>query len=159
MHSPTRTAVLTTCALLIGFVATAAAASGVDTAGHSTRARALRIQLYGARISTGDYAFKVSSSLDGTGAAITHVTSSSSTFPITGKSVTKIYFADGVSKHRDSFKQDAPNAQGISKFTGSGRCAGGTGIHKSEKCHYAFTGTYDNNTNQNDLKITGTDTR
>lgn len=135
------------------------ALSAPALAGHASRSRALRIQLYGARTSTGDYVFKAISSRDGTGAAITRVTSASSTFPVTGTSVTRIYFADGVSKHRDSFRQSAPNAQGISKFTGSGRCAGGTGIHKREKCHYTFTGTYNNKTDQNDLKITGTDTR
>jgi hypothetical protein len=139
----------------------------LPTAGVSTyalangpSAHALTIALHGAQLSTGDYAFEAVSSLDGTGAAITHVTSSTPTkYPDIGTSVTTIYFPDGVSKQHVSFKQQAPNSNGISKFTGSGKCAGGTGIHKLERCSYTFTGTYNVKTSQNDLKLTGTDTR
>jgi hypothetical protein len=119
----------------------------------------LKIKLWGARLSTGDYAFKVVSSLDGTGAAVTRVTSATSSYPVIGTSVTTVYFPDGVSKQHVSFKQDAPNSQGISKFTGSGRCTGGSRIHKRETCQYTFTGTYNIKTNQNDLTITGADSR
>jgi hypothetical protein len=143
----------------VGLLAMAGSSTYAWAAASGAKSRSLKITLYGAQISTGDYAFKAISSLDGAGAAVTHVTSSTSMFPVIGKSVTAVYFRDGVSNQRDSFRQKAPNANGISKFTGSGVCAGGTGIHRREKCSYTFTGTYNVKTNQNDLKITGTDTR
>jgi hypothetical protein len=34
-----------------------------------------------------------------------------------------------------------PNANDISTFIGSGKCVGGTGVHKKQKCTYTFTGT------------------
>jgi hypothetical protein len=52
------------------------------------------------------------------------------------------YFANGVSKSKETFKLGAANAQGISAITGSGkRISGGTSVHKNEKCSYTFTGS------------------
>jgi hypothetical protein len=121
--------------------------------------RPLRILFLGARISTGEYVFKAVSSLDGTGAAISQFRLSSRAGLVTGTSVTTIYFRDGVSKQRGSFKQVAPSANGIIKVTGHGRCAGGTGIHRRERCSYTLTGAYNAKTNQNTLKASGTDIR
>ncbi len=73
--------------------------------------------------------------------------------------MTTIYFRNGLSKQRIAFRQQAPNAHGTSKFTGSGKCAGGTGVHKQEECSYTFAGTHNVIAQQNDLKATGTDTR
>ena len=87
------------------------------------------------------------------------VTASTNTFPDIGASSVTIYYRDGVSKQLISWKQLAPNSSGISKFTGHGKCAGGTGIHKKEKCNYTFTGTYNGKTTWNDIRLTGTDTR
>ena len=140
--------------ITVGLTAYAAAAQ------QGTKTRPLTIRMYGARISTGEYVFKVVDSLDGTGAAITRVISSTPAgFPDRGTSVTTIYFRDGLSKQKISFTQDAPNSKGISPFRGHGKCAGGTGIHKHEKCTYTFKGTYSVITSQNDLRIAGTDTR
>ena len=61
----------------------------------------------------GEYVFKTDSSVDGTGAAISQFRISGSAGSVTGTSVTTIYFHDGVSKQRGSFKQAAPSANGI----------------------------------------------
>ena len=144
----------------IGMLAVAGVTGYAAAAQKKPRSHSFTMTMNGARISTGDYVFKVVSSLDGTGAAITHVTSSTPTaFPDVGSSVTAIYFRDGLSKQRISFKQYAPGPNGISKFTGHGKCSGGTGVHKAETCTYTLTGTYNVRTNQNNLKVTGTDTR
>lgn len=144
----------------IGMLAVAGVTGYAAAAQKQLRSRSFTTIIKGARISTGDYVFKVVSSLDGTGAAITHVTSSTPTaFPDVGSSVTTIYFRDGVSKQRISFKQYAPGPNGVSRFTGHGKCSGGTGVHKAETCTYTLTGTYNVTANENDVKITGTDTR
>jgi hypothetical protein len=123
------------------------------------KSRPLRIVFWGAHISTGDYVFKAASSLDGTGAAISQFKISSSGGAVTGTSATTIYFRDGVSKQQSSFKQVGSSANGIIKVTGRGSCAGGTGIHKGERCSYTLTGTYDAKTNQNTLRVSGRDIR
>ena len=123
------------------------------------KSRPLKLLFWGAHISTGDYVFKAVSSLDGTGAAIAQFRISSTAGSVTGRSVTTIYFRNGVSKQRGSFKQAGPSANGIIKVTGSGRCAGGTGVHTRERCSYAITGSYNAKTNQNNLKVSGRDTR
>ena len=109
--------------------------SAYASAAHGGSARPLKITLYGAQISTGDYVFKVISWLDGTSAANTRVTSTPPTFPDIGTSVTTIYFADRLPTQQTSFKREAANAHGISKFTGTGKYAGGAEIHKREKCN------------------------
>jgi hypothetical protein len=123
------------------------------------KSRPLKILFWGAHIATGDYVFKAVSSLDGTGAAIAQFRLSSRAGSVTGTSETTIYFRDGLSKQRGSFKQAAPSANGIVKVTGTGRCAGGTGIHSRERCSYTIAGTYNAKTNQNNLKVSGRDTR
>jgi hypothetical protein len=144
-----------TVALLAG----SGLAAGALAAQPAAKPRPLKILFWGAHIATGDYVFKAVSSLDGTGAAIAQFRISSSAGSVTGTSQTKIYFRDGVSKQRGSFKQAAPSANGIIKITGTGRCAGGTGIHKRERCSYTLTGTYNAKTNQNNLKVSGRDSR
>ena len=125
---------------------------------HGPKSRPLKITFWGARIATGDYVFKAVSSLDGTGAAISQFRISSSGGSVRGSSLTTIYFGDGVSKQRSFFRQTS-SANGIIKVTGSGKCAGGGGVHKREKCTYTITGAYNVKTNQNNLKVSGTDTR
>jgi hypothetical protein len=123
------------------------------------KSRPLKIVFWGAHISTGDYVFKAVSSLDGTGAAISQFKIASSGGSVVGTSVTTIYFRNGVSKQRGSFKQAAPSANGIIKIKGSGSCAGGTGVHRRERCSYTITGTYNAKTNQNTLRVSGRDVR
>jgi hypothetical protein len=81
------------------------------------------------------------------------------TFPLNGSDNVRTYFADGVRITTDKFTLAPPHTDGIGAITGSGKCAGGTGVHQKERCTYTFTGTYDLQTNIVKVKITGTDTR
>ncbi len=148
--------------LVIGTVALLAS-SGLSAhalaARPGAKSRPLKILFWGAHITTGDYVFKAVSSLDGTGAAVAQFKISTRAGSVIGTSETTIYFRNGVSKQRGSFKQAAPSAGGIIKITGTGRCAGGTGIHARESCSYTIAGTYNAKTNQNNLKVSGRDIR
>jgi hypothetical protein len=105
-------------------------------------------------------AYKVTSSVDASGAAVQVGKVSGTAFPLSGSDTTTAYFADGVSKTKNTFRLGAPNAKGISSLTGSGKCvAGGTGVHKKEKCSYTFKGTYNTKTTITEVKGTGTETR
>jgi hypothetical protein len=104
-------------------------------------------------------AFKVVSSLDGTCAAIYHDSEAGTSFPIHGTDTAAIYCADGVSKSTAKYVLNAPNAQGIITYAGSGKCVGGTGVHKKEKCTFTFRGSFNEKTNMDSAKVTGTDTR
>jgi hypothetical protein len=103
--------------------------------------------------------YRVKRSPDGGGAAIQDGSVAGTTFPLNGSDNVRTYFADGVRITRDTFTLAPPHADGIGAITGSGKCAGGTGVHKKEKCTYTFTGTYDLQTTVVKVKITGTDTR
>ena len=130
-----------TSSAVLGTVAPLATSglSAYASAAHGGSSRALKITLYGAQGSTRDYVFMVISSLDGTGAANTHFTSDTpTTFPDVGTSVTAVYFGDGISRQQTSFEQEAASAPGISKVTGTGRYAGGTGIHERKKCNCTY---------------------
>jgi hypothetical protein len=48
---------------------------------------------------------------------------------------------DGVRITKDTFTLGSPHTNGIGTITGSGKCAGGTGVHQREKCTYTFRGT------------------
>ena len=100
--------------------------------------------------------YKVVSPRSGTGAAIQDGTFTTTTFPLTGKDRVTNYFADGVSKTTNTFEVSAPDASGIGTITGSGKCVGGTGVHKHEHCAYTFTGTFDYKTTLTKLTSIGT---
>ncbi len=103
--------------------------------------------------------FKVASSLDGTCATISHDSNTGTSFPISGTAAATTYCANGVSKSKEKYVLNAPNASGIIAYTGSGKCVGGTGVHKKEKCTFTFKGTFNTKTNIDSAKFTGTDTR
>lgn len=104
-------------------------------------------------------AYKVKDSLEGNGASVQVGTvSSATTFPLSGTSKTTTYFANGVARSQDTFTLSAPTAN-ISTITGTGKCLGGTGVHKKEKCSYSFTGTYNTMTTVTTVTAKGTDTQ
>jgi hypothetical protein len=103
--------------------------------------------------------YRVKRSPYGAGAAIQDGTVAGTTYPLNGSDYVTTYFADGVRRTTDSFTLSAPHTDGVGTITGSGTCAGGTGIHELEKCSYTFTGTYNTNTTVVMIKIAGTDTR
>jgi hypothetical protein len=148
-------------AAVLGLViAVGVAGSGVAAGQHK---RAFTDIALGGNISTNGLnfqaAYKDTNSLNGSGAAVQTGKISGTAFPLSGTDTTNSYSASGLSQTKDKFKLAPPNAKGISAITGSGKCVGGTGIHKHETCSYTLTGTYDTKTTITNVKETGTDTR
>jgi hypothetical protein len=125
--------------------------------------RAFTETVIGAEIGAGTSSpfevFKVVSSLDGTCAAIGYIHNTGTSFPIHGTDPSTTYCANGVSLSNGKYVLNAPNASGIIAYTGSGKCVGGTGVHKKEKCTFTFKGTFNTKTSIDTAKFTGTDTR
>jgi hypothetical protein len=148
---------------LIGLVIVAGFSAYASAKPKGPTERAFTENIMGAQISMTGLsvvgAFKVTNPLDGTGAGIQDSSISGTTFPVTGKSTTTDYFADGVQNLKETFTVGTPNANGISTLTGNGKCVGGTGVHKKQKCTYTFAGTDDFTTNVLAVKVTGTYTR
>jgi hypothetical protein len=146
-----------------GLATYAVAAPSKKPAKHKTKTRKYTEVLNGAQLSgsgnTGVDLYQVKSSVDGSGAAVQHVTVAGSTFPLTGTDKVNAYFADGVSRTKDTFTLATPDANGNSALSGSGKCVGGTRVHRHEKCHYTFTGTYNIKTLLVNATVHGTDTR
>ncbi len=69
------------------------------------------------------------------------------------------FYADGVQRTADSFTLGPPHTDGIGAISGTGRCTGGTGAHKGEKCTYTITGTDDLQTSVTKLTFAGSYTR
>jgi hypothetical protein len=100
--------------------------------------------------------YKETNSVDGTGAGIEDGSITGATPPLSGNGTLTDYFADGVLKLKETFKLGAPNASGIVAITGSGKCVGGTRVHRNQKCTYTFTGTENSHTLIFNVKVTGT---
>jgi hypothetical protein len=115
--------------------------------------------LTGATISADQSAYKVTSSLDGAGAAIQHMTVIGTKYPLRGTLTQTDYFADGVSKAKGTFTLGALFENGLSTITGHGQCLGGTRVHRNEKCTFFFRGTYNSKTTIAVVQVIGTDTR
>ena len=148
---------------VMGLVIVAGFSTYASAASKGPTKRAIKETLVGAEIrqkNTPPFeVFKVVSSLDGTCAAIGYPVSTGTTFPIHGTDTTTTYCANGVSKSTGKYVLNAPNAQGIITYTGSGKCVGGTGVHKNEKCTLTLTGSFNPKTGIDTAKATGTDTR
>jgi hypothetical protein len=69
------------------------------------------------------------------------------------------YWASGAAKFTETFTLGAPAADRTIPYTGSGKCAGGTGVHKHEKCDFTFDGSLNPSTNVFTSNVTGTLTR
>jgi hypothetical protein len=125
--------------------------------------RAFTQTLVGAKISSkgrsSEYVYKTTDSLYGSGATVDDLSTTGAAFPLSGTATSRTYFASGVSISKSTFKIFAPNASGIVTSTGSGKCVGGTGVHKNEKCKWTFRGTINLKTTIAKFKITGTYTR
>ena len=94
------------------------------------------------------------SSIDGDGAAVAHITLKGNS----GTATSIQYAADGVRISKEAFTL-ATDASGISTLTGSGTCTGGTGVYKHARCSYALTGTTNPKSNVSSSKEVGTVTR
>ena len=100
--------------------------------------------------------YKETNSVDGTGAGIEDGSFTGTTLPLSGNGTITDYFADGVLKAKETFKLGAPNASSIAAITGSGKCVGGTRVHRNQKCTYTFRGTENVKTLIINVKVTGT---
>ena len=124
--------------------------TGIPGASAAGTKKAFTQTLVGAQISgsglTAVDAYQVKDSVNGAGAAIQKSTIAGNAFPLTGTDTLVTYFANGTEKSKDTFTLAAPDANGISAITGSGKCVSGTGAHKNVKCSYTFTGTFDSKT-------------
>jgi hypothetical protein len=69
------------------------------------------------------------------------------------------YWASGAAKFTETFTLGAPGPDGTIPYTGSGKCAGGTGVHKKEKCSFTFDGSVNPTTTVFSSNVTGTLTR
>ena len=158
-----RIAGLATAALTMTVVGTAAANRGADTEPpaqqHTSHTVTFTETDIGAPISqqgsTSVDVISSTNSLDGNGAQVEHETINGKT----GTDTVTHYQANGVSRSTDTFTFATPDANGIVSFSGHGKCTGGTGVHKHEKCNYTLGGTQDTQTNVFTLQISGTDTR
>jgi hypothetical protein len=101
-------------------------------------------------------AYKLTSSLYGHGAAVQVGKLTGSAFPLHGSDTTTAYYAGGVAVTKDKFTVGVIDAAGIGKVTGTGHCAGGTGIHKHQRCQYKLTGTYNSKTMISHVTAIGT---
>ena len=89
--------------------------------------------------------FEVRDSVSGNGAGVVRTTFSGASYPLSGVDRSTAYFRDGVSLATDTFTIAKPNAHGISRIGGKGRCLGGTGAYRTKKCTFTFSGTADTN--------------
>jgi hypothetical protein len=129
-----------------------------DGASLSSRATAWTQTGTGALITQGGSQLlvaSVSNSLDGDGAVVARITLNA-----TGGTDTAVrYQANGVGTFVEQFTNGTPDANGVLPFTGTGRCTGGTGVHRHERCRYTTTGTYNPTTSVVSFTITGMTTR
>jgi hypothetical protein len=98
----------------------------------------------------------VKNSLDGDGAVVATVTLNGTN----GTDTATRYQANGVQKFQESFTLGTPDANGLTPYSGTGKCTGpGTGVHKHEQCNYTYTGTLNSTTQVVEFSISGTTTR
>lgn len=136
-------------------------AAGAGAAGSPTKTRTVSWTQtgVGANVSQNGSLLLVASvknSLDGEGATVAAVTLNGNN----GTNTATRYMANGVQKFEETFTLGAPDANGLTPITGSGKCTGpGTGVHKNEKCSYTYTGALNPTTAAVEFNITGTTTR
>ena len=94
-------------------------------------------------------------SVEGDGAGVVTITLNGTEATGTGTQ----YWASGAAKFTETFTLGAAGADGAIPYTGSGKCAGGTGIHKHEKCRFTFDGSLNPTTGVFTSNVTGTLTR
>ena len=100
--------------------------------------------------------YKVHSSLYGNGAAVQKSKLQNSTFPIHGTDTVTTYYSSGASTTADKFSIGTLDANGVGKITGTGKCTGGTGIHRHQHCSYKISGTYNSKTSVAHVTALGT---
>jgi len=117
-------------------------------------------QVTGAQISSTQAVFKIHDSFAGNGAGVQNIkvgtTNASGT---SGTSTTIAYYGNATGSAKGPFHLSAPNAQGISTITGSGKSTGSTGKLKGYKTTFTVTGTFNTKTLVYQASVTGTATK
>ena len=151
-------------AMAVGAVAAATlamtAAAGIPATGAAAaKDKPFTETITGAQISqTGSTLVSVWSdrnSVEGDGAGVVTITLNGNEATGTGTQ----YWASGAAKFTETFTLGAPAADGTIPYTGGGKCAGGTGVHKEEKCSFTFDGSLNPATNVFTSNVSGTLTR
>jgi hypothetical protein len=165
MLNPKRRAARVTAiaAVAAATLAMAAAAGAPATAVATTRDKPKTVSftetITGAQISqngsTSVSVWSDTNSVEGDGAGVVTITLNGN--EATGNGTQ--YWASGAAKFTETFTLGAPAADGTIPYTGSGKCAGGTGVHKHEKCSFTFDGSVNPTTTVFTSNVTGTLTR
>ncbi len=148
-------------AMAIGAVAAATLAMTASVAGAKDKSRAVSFTetITGAQISqNGSTLVSVWSdknSVEGDGAGVVRIMLNGNEATGSGTQ----YWASGAAKFTETFTLGASGADGTIPYTGSGKCDGGTGVHKKEKCSFTFDGSLNPTTNIFTSNVTGTLTR
>lgn len=137
--------------IALGLAGPAGAAKNAKTRSFSETSIGAPITINGS-----ESVFKVTDSVDGQGAGVQTTTANGNTYPIRGADKNTTYFTDGVSRSTDTWTLARPDATGISTLTGKGECTGGTGVYKTKKCTFTFSGTVNSKTGIFKSKVTGT---
>jgi hypothetical protein len=145
---------------LVMTVGAGAAAAGVRaTPAAAAKDKPFTETITGAQISqTGSMSVSVWSdknSIEGDGAGVVTITFNGAEATGSGTQ----YWASGAAKFTETFTLGAAGADGTIPYTGSGKCAGGTGVHKREKCSFTFEGSLNPTTTVFTSNVTGTVTR
>jgi hypothetical protein len=155
MHKRTAAALATLAAVAASSWATADAAGIHDRRFSETYA--------GATISTAGLRFesvyRAIRTPDGPGAAIDDGVLLGTTYPVAGHDHITTYFHDGARVATETFTLAPPHTDGVGAISGTGRCQGGTRVHRKETCTYRFSGTYDLTTSIVRVRISGTYSR
>ena len=142
-----------------GAAAPSARAMSVATAEDKARTISFTETITGAQLSqTGSTSVSVWSdknSVEGDGAGVVTITLNGNEATGTGTQ----YWASGAAKFTETFTLGPAQADGTIPYTGSGKCAGGTGVHKNEKCTFTFDGSVNPTTTVFNSNVTGTLTR
>jgi hypothetical protein len=148
-------------AMAIGAVAAATLAMTAGVAGAKDKSRAVSFTetITGAQISqNGSTLVSVWSdknSVEGDGAGVVRIMLNGNEATGSGTQ----YWASGAARFTETFTLGASGADGTIPYTGSGKCDGGTGVHKKEKCSFTFDGSLNPTTNTFTSNVTGTLTR
>jgi hypothetical protein len=147
----------------IGMAVAPVVCGGASAATKAPHKRSFSTIAVGALISTAgnrfENVYRIKRSPDGPGAAIQDGVLLGTTYPAAGHDAVKTFYANGMQRTVDTFSFGPPHTDGIGAVTGSGKCAGGTGVHQKETCTYTILGTYDLQTGITSLRFAGTFTQ
>jgi hypothetical protein len=155
----TAVAAIAATGLVVAANAGGAAAGVRDTPPAAAKDKPFTETITGAQISqSGSTSVSVwtdKNSIEGAGAGVVTITLNGNEATGSGTQ----YWASGAAKFTETFTLGAPAADGTIAYTGRGKCAGGTGVHKHEKCDFTFDGSVNPTTTVFNSSVTGNLTR